>query len=408
MKTNLIKPSALFFGAIFSTTQVNALEMVDNYLRTGFGTSDWTGSQSCYQLSGSGAKYRLGNECEQYIELGFKQDFGTFNDGSTVGFYTMPAALNPFNQKVTFKTDDGGYAKFLQAYAYWNDISALNGGNIWVGNRYYKRKFSYLSDFFYWNQSAIGFGLDSIPIGGLKYSYVFSRRDNIFQKDYVTRHDFNIAGFDTNKGGELEVGLNYLAKPSNDDNAHSGWSVSLQHVQSGIFDQNISNTFAVQYGVGPGTALGYTGDMSLDNTAKSWRMVDHFLWTHSPKFQTAFQFVYQNDSGRGQADQKWISLGFRPVYAVTETFKLSFEAGLDYVDTDPEDKYLGKFTLAPTWSPGGPGFWTRPEVKLYYTYATWNEAARDAAEPGSGLSSTGPAEGDTHSTTVGLQVEYSW
>ena len=35
-----------------------------------------------------------------------------------------------------------------------------------------------------------------MEIGGLKYSYAFSRKDSVFQKDYVTRHDFNVGGFD--------------------------------------------------------------------------------------------------------------------------------------------------------------------------------------------------------------------
>ncbi|WP_432696035.1 maltoporin [Marinobacterium sp. YM272] len=404
-----IKTSTILslFG-LLASTQVSALEMLDGYARGGIGSTDWSGAQSCYQLTGTGGKFRLGNECDQYIEVGFKQDFFTLNDGSTMGFYTMPAASNPWNQKLTFDSDDGGYFKWAQAYAYWNNVSALNGGNIWAGRLYYKRKFSYLSDYFYWNQSATGFGLDSVQIGDLKYSYVFSRKDSPFQDNWVTRHDFNVAGFKTNTDGELEVGVNYVDKPSNDADAHSGWSVGLQHVQSGMFGKDIVNTLAFQYGVGPGTGLGYTGDTSLDNDANKWRVVDHGMWTHSPRLQTAYQFVYEKADMNGSADQTWVNLGFRPVYSVTDTFKVSFEAGVDYVDTTTDDMYLGKFTLAPTWSPKGPGFWTRPEVKLYYTYATWNEAARDAAVPGSALSATGPAGGDTHSSTVGIQIEHCW
>ena len=40
-------------------------------------------------------------------------------------------------------------------------------------------------------------------IGGLKYSYALSRKDNLYQENYVTRHDFNVGGFNTNPGGEL-------------------------------------------------------------------------------------------------------------------------------------------------------------------------------------------------------------
>src|SRR3546814_9621585 len=62
-------------------------------------------------------------------------------------------------------------------------------------------------------------------------SDLFSRKDSVFQEEYVTRHDFNVGGFDSNPGGELEFGLSYLDKPSRDD-ANSGWAVTVQHVQS--------------------------------------------------------------------------------------------------------------------------------------------------------------------------------
>ncbi|MCY1511545.1 Maltoporin [compost metagenome] len=72
---------------------------------------------------------------------------------------------------------------------------------------------------------------------------------------------------------------------------------------------------------------------------------------------------------------------------------------------------LTKFTIAPTWSPAGPGFWERPEIRLYYTYASWNEAAQRAASQlsaGSALSDTGAFGDALHGSNFGVQLEYWW
>ena len=70
-----------------------------------------------------------------------------------------------------------------------------------------------------------------------------------------------------------------------------------------------------------------------------------------------------------------------------------------------------KRTIAPTWSPAGPGFWARPEFRLYYTYASWNEAAQRAANlmaEGSALSDTGAFGNARHGSNFGVQVEHWW
>nr|BFE91278.1 hypothetical protein GCM10020185_18140 [Pseudomonas brassicacearum subsp. brassicacearum] len=104
-------------------------------------------------------------------------------------------------------------------------------------------------------------------------------------------------------------------------------------------------------------------------------------------------------------------MGVRPAYAITDQFKLVAELGHDQVQASDGTRKLSKFTFAPTWSPKGPEFWARPEIRLYYTYASWNEAAKRAANElaaGSALSDTGVFGGARHGSNVGLQVEYWW
>ena len=87
------------------------------------------------------------------------------------------------------------------------------------------------------------------------------------------------------------------------------------------------------------------------------------------------------------------------------------EIGRDQVEAPGGTRKLTKFTIAPTWSPAGPGFWARPEFRLYYTYASWNDAAQRAANvmaEGSALSDTGAFGNARHGSNFGVQVEHWW
>ncbi|WP_338660606.1 carbohydrate porin [Pseudomonas bubulae] len=406
MKSSLNYSICIASLCLLAPLSASALEFA-GYLRSGVGNSLNGGKQSCFKLPGAEAKYRLGNECEQYAELELRQDVYSFDDGSVLSVDGMASLYNQYDRQLTFQGDNGS-ARLPQLYAQWSNLSGLNGGSLWAGRRYYKRNDIHISDFYYWNQSATGAGIEDVLIGGLKYSYALSRKDNLYQENYVTRHDFNVAGFNTNPGGELELGLSYLDKPERTD-AHSGWAITAQHVQSEFLGGK--NKFAVQYGEGSGTGLGYTGDFRLDNSSKRYRIVEFFDWQVTPRFGGQVEAVYQKDFRPDGGNQEWLSLGVRPTYAISEQFKLVTELGHDQVKAADGTRKLSKFTFAPTWSPKGPGFWTRPEVRLYYTYASWNAAAQRAAnefDAGSALSDSGAFGSARHGSNAGLQVEYWW
>jgi maltoporin len=406
MKSSLNHSICIASLCLLAPLSANALEFA-GYLRSGVGNSLNGGKQSCFKLPGAEAKYRLGNECEQYAELELRQDVYSFDDGSVLSVDGMASLYNQYDRQLTFQGDNGS-ARLPQLYAQWSNLPSLNGGSLWAGRRYYKRNDIHISDFYYWNQSATGTGIEDVLIGGLKYSYALSRKDNLYQENYVTRHDFNIAGFNTNPGGQLELGLSYLDKPERTD-AHSGWAITAQHVQSEFLGGK--NKFAVQYGEGSGTGLGYTGDFRLDNSSKRYRIVEFFDWQVTPRFGGQVEAVYQKDFRPDGGNQEWLSLGVRPTYAISEQFKLVTELGHDQVKAADGTRKLSKFTFAPTWSPKGPGFWARPEVRLYYTYASWNAAAQRAAnefDAGSALSDSGAFGSARHGSNAGLQVEYWW
>ncbi|TWE07184.1 maltoporin [Pseudomonas sp. AG1028] len=400
---------ALALGSLTLPVTGMATEF-SGYVRSGAGTADGNGRQSCFQLPGARSKYRLGNECEHYAELDLRQDLFTLDDGSVLSIEGMAQLFNEYGHTPKF-TGDRGTARMNQMYAEWSKMPALNGGSLWAGRRFYKRNDIHISDFYYWNQSATGFGIDEMKIGDYKYSYVFSRKDSYDQKEYINRHDFNVGGFITNPGGEVEVGVSYIDKPSSVDDSNSGWAVTGQHVQKNFLGLGGDNKFALQYGEGPGTGLGYTGDPTLDRSAKSWRVVEFFDFQMTPRLGGQVQAVYQKDKREDGGDQDWWSVGGRTSYAFTQQFKLVGEIGHDQVDASGGTRKLSKFTVAPTWSPNGPGFFERPEIRLYYTYATWNKAAQEAANllaEGSALSDTGAFGSARNGSNFGVQVEYWW
>src|SRR4029079_9645991 len=71
-----------------------------------------------------------------------------------------------------YTTSTGATVSFPNLYVDISGIPWLGGGTAWVGTRYYKRESVYISDFFYWNPSGVGAGVEDIDLGGgLRLSY---------------------------------------------------------------------------------------------------------------------------------------------------------------------------------------------------------------------------------------------
>ena len=71
-----------------------------------------------------------------------------------------------------FTTSTGATLSFPNLYADIAGIPWLFGGTAWAGTRYYKRESVYISDFFYWNPSGVGAGIEDINLGkDLRLSY---------------------------------------------------------------------------------------------------------------------------------------------------------------------------------------------------------------------------------------------
>lgn len=375
------------------------------YGRIGMGDalSGGSGRQSCFQLPGAPLKYRLGNECETYWELEGKGELYRGADGTVITLDGMLSLSEQYNHAPTF-TGQYGNVRMPQI---WLGVQSpvINDATFWLGRRYYKRHDIHIGDFYYWNPSGVGAGIDNYKLGKYFLSYSMTREDTIDQADKANRHDFNLGGIDTNPNGDLELGFSYIQKGQARD-AHSGWSFTAEHDQDGFLGGE--NRFVVQYGEGPGIGLGSTGNLQADKGTRTWRVLESPMWQITENFGGMLLAVAQKTHAPDHQGVDWYSFGVRPSYAFTDHFKLVAEFGHDQIK--PQEggtRKLDKFTIAPTLSLGR-AFMTRPELRLYYTYARWNRAAQRAADAGSALSDTGSFGSQLHGSNVGVQLETWW
>lgn len=159
--------------ALFSSG-VSAVDF-NGYMRAGIGQNADGGNQLCAQASGAPTKYRLGNECESYLELSLGKDLYE-NDGQKFRLNTM-IAVKAGNGADWQDTRDGGHGDDIldadadpwgnAAFAFRQaniEYSNESGTKIWAGKKYYQRHDIHWLDFYYWNTSGYGAGVENYKI----------------------------------------------------------------------------------------------------------------------------------------------------------------------------------------------------------------------------------------------------
>lgn len=413
MKTYKIKPMcaaialATMTASAFAEAIPGAVEF-GGYIRAGIGNNSSKGQQACYGLEGAGGKYRLGNECDFFTEFTFGYTLPKAGDGATFKAVVMPGL-----QFVNFNGDPNGATTTYvrQAYVEGSGIPELGGASVWAGRRFYKRNNYYPLDYFYWNDALTGAGVDNIALfGKSKLSYALSRSNGTAPgvNDSATRHEFQVSDIMLGAGARLNAGLSLVSKDSSNPDTSGGYAASLQYVQS--FAGATENKLTLQYGRGGGVEVGFVGNQGIGKHDKGdtrARLVDELFYQLTGKLSGQANFIYQRDNFLG-VQQTWTSMGTRLNYALTPHIKLVGDIGHDIVkpEAGPQRK-LTKITIAPALSLGS-GYWDRPSIYAYYTYAKWNDAARAAAGAGSALSGSGAFGGANHGATLGVQLEAWW
>lgn len=376
------------------------------YMRSGIGATTDGGDQACFQASGAGAKYRLGNECETYAEIGLGQELYNENGRS---FYVDSMIAYATDQSGDWEGLDGnGDISALRQFNIQgrNVVDALPGATLWAGKRYYKRHDVHINDFYYWDISGPGAGIEDIQTGVGKLSFAWTRNtsngdttDTDVASDVV---DIRLGDIKVNKDGALELGLDYGSNGLTDaqeqagDSDEDGYLFTMEHTQGNWFGG--FNKLAVQFasdgmvGSGHNSATG-SGDM--------FRIVNQGVVSLSKNVEMMYVGIYEDQDMDNNSGREWLSFGVRPVFKWNDVMSTAFELGYDDVDPQNggEDSQLTKFTIAQQWSAGS-SFWARPQIRAFVTYASWDGPAS--------VSGGSIDAGEDDGLTFGIQAEAWW
>ena len=334
------------------------------YLRSGIGGNSAGGTQVCFSTPGAWNKFRLGNECENYAELEFDQGLYKDKSGLEFKYVGMLAYVTGANQDYESLVNNGDIA--LRQNWVGATVPALGNIQFWVGKRYYYRNDVHQVDFFYWDPSGPGAGVENVNLGFGKLAFAMFQTKGNDQRT-IWRPDLRVYGIGLYENAALELGVSlYFDSSANNSGANpdrqaiSPW-FTIQHIQSNFLGGR--NKLAFQYGTGSASPLSQypSGDAGSDQ--KAWRVVEDLVFQPSDQWSGAFTFVYWDQTKvYGNNSQKQLYLGVRPSYHFSEWFKLTGEVG--YVSVTPKDdintvtdtRSVTKITIAPViMPPPGPG-----------------------------------------------------
>ncbi len=409
--TSKYSASALI-GASIATLLVSNQSMAETtpfefkgYFRSGIGMTADGGDQACFSAPGV-AKYRLGNECEEWAEMFLNKE--VYNeDGRSFKLYTMLAYNAPQQNNLEMTETMSGFF-YVEGT---NVIDAFPGASLWVGKRYYQRHDVHMNDFFYWNTSGPGAGIENIDAGIGKLSVAWVRSTELADPTVPTSTDFSsnvfdirLADIDANENGKLEIGLDIgLASATDEQEAagdpdQDGLLFTAEHKQT--YDAG-TNVLVAQYGTD-----GMVGTGGLNNNTAGEgsmiRIVDHGTIKLGGKTEMMYAVIYEDRDLDANDGLTWTSLGLRPVYQWSDILSTAVELGYDEVDPQAGGSAadLLKLTIAQQWSMGS-GVWARPSLRLFATYAQWDGDVYNAA-------SESIPDGDDDGLTIGLHAEVWW
>ncbi|MCX6926338.1 MAG: carbohydrate porin [Verrucomicrobia bacterium] len=390
---------------------------ISGYARAGYGRDNKGGPQTGFQAPGALAKYRLGNEAENYAELAFGKNwyvpgiFSTDPNERPNGTPTGPIArtqvrVSMYDPYSAYNSSSGTQFTVPEVWAsVGNVVASQPSMKFWAGDRYYERSDIHINDFFFRNMSGGGGGVEDVqlPFGQVAMAWIGSGSESDLYTDYPAPDDpANSAGF--SKGnwdfllydvtvplGKGEFNFIYantdtgLDQNGNSLNRTDGFAIDFIHLAKPLVDPNSFNMFSLQIGNGPAKTFTsgfetftYQGKSYIrpdPNDSWRFRATEHFVVQPIEHLSIGPALVYQyTDYGEGYGRQTWFSAGLRPIVEFNRYFSLAFEGGVDYVD----DSYSGttgnlfKLTLAPQVALGN-RFFSRPVLRAYVTYAQWSD-----------------------------------
>lgn len=402
MKKSLTVAVVLALHAGYASASDAAGEF-HGYLRAGVGENTKQGSQACFQDPGASQKYRFGNECDTYAEFEYRKELVKSDNGAS---FVGTIMTNFYEPNSTAAGKNFGLAEMMVEA---KNLDFLQGGIAWAGKRYYNRPDIHVLDLQLVNMDGVGAGIDAIPMGPGRFGYALMRNDNIegLATSSATRHQFLYHGVPVNHNGSLNFDVTLITANAAVAEASGGYALSVAHNQNEVLGG--TNTFWLQHAKGAGAAVksGALGDIFAGSSNHQSRIADMLVWQFTPNVTGSVNALYQRNRTLTGVTT-WTSIGARPSYALNDNLKLVLDFGHDAVRPDSGDtRRLTKISFAPVLTTGK-GFWSRPELRAFVTYAKWNDAAQRAAPAGDPLSSSGVFGSAKRGLSYGVQTEAWW
>lgn len=376
----------------------------NGYMRAGVGIGTESGANPKHEVAKIG---RLGNENDFYTEFGFKKE--VYNEGGVS--FLVDSMLNSWAAPDDNGSLNASVAQFnIQAKGLFDfDKEAV----LWAGQRYYQRQDIHITDFYYWNTSGIGGGIEQISMGPGKLSLaLIQSEDAQAADDYVASYtaDIRYAGLSLWNNASLELGFNYnYGNEKNEQTIVADDGLMLTAVLNQGFGQSSSNKTVVQYGTssyaadmvnyGGGTGFNRSGD---NNDGTGFRIINTGTMTIGENIEFGHQLLFGSATDVSSHDiiaddvTTWSAV-IRPMYKWDDHMRTIVELGT-YADEVDDEKYASsKFTVAQAWAAGS-GFYARPEIRLYASYIADHE----------GDAGTGALNGAESEISVGIQAEAWW
>ncbi len=414
-------------GALFATS-ASAVDF-HGYARSGIGWTSGGGEQTTFTATGAPAKYRLGNEAETYAELKLGQEL--FKQGEKSIYLDTNVAYSVSQQNDWESTSPALREVNVQ---FKNFADSLPGSTLWAGKRFYQRHDIHMNDFYYWDISGPGAGVENIDLGFGKLSFAVTRNteaggadafgyssfyrlnQSTGQVEYVTERnkadvyndlfDIRLADLNVNTNGKLEFGVDFGNAHVKDgakfaDGASkNGYMLTAEHTQNEFFGG--FNKFTVQYATDSMTSWnsGHSQGSLVNNNGHMLRLIDQGVVKLSDRIETMYALIYQKTDLDNNKGNTWYSAGIRPMYKWNNTMSTLVEFGYDRVKDQASGKNndLKKVTLAQQWQ-AGDSIWARPAIRVFGTYADWNDKFGARVDT---------AKANDHEFVYGVQFEAWW
>lgn len=423
---------------------------IGGYFRAGYGLNDQGGVQVAFGAPGAQSKYRLGNEPENYGELVFGKNWYLPETFSQDRDPSLPAKgpVARVQIRPTFYNayDSGSLDVGLgEAWASIGDVFESQPElSFWAGQRFYRRFDIHLIDFFFWNMTGAGGGVEGFKLGPgkLALAWLGASSGSAGYPEVgqlpppqngsgFSKHNLDLRYYDLPVPlGTLELGAIYSRAEGTTDLADlpipglDGFSVNAVHRAPRFLSATGENTLSVQYGyqsgdtfttgfdlfsvinpyVLPDGQVVQPGTYILPALKNSWRfrVTESFITQPCTWFSIQPVAVYEYTDYQGVFGvQQWASLGARPILHLSKYFSLAFEGGIDWVTrTEQEDGWLYKLTFAPQVSLGR-AYLSRPVVRFFVTYAGWSQGFQ-------GEIGSSSYDRRTDGLTYGAQMEAWW